>query len=348
MTPPFIVYALPRSRTFWLSKFLSHGGWHVAHDEICRLRSLDDARAWFSQPLTGTVETAAAPWWRLVPSDVRTVIVRRPVADVVASLLRLGFDPAVEPLMRRLDAKLRQIETRVPCLSVKFDELATEDGCRRVWEYCLSHAFDREWWQRVSALNLQADVAAQVRYYQAYQKPLEKLAKQAKFRTIANMQPAPGEIEGLTIQQEPAEDFYRDGPELFGEHLVQVGEAPDAFTEKNVPLHRVLAELGCIQVTTARSNGRMFGYLMAVISPSLEAENRPIAIHTTFFASPSVRGLGMKLQRASVQALRDRGVQEIYWRAGVRGDGPRTSAICRRLGAVADGELFKLDLKEAA
>ena len=66
MTPPFVVYALPRSRTFWLSRFLCYAEWNCGHDEIRHARSLDDVRAWFSQSYTGTVETAAAPWWRLI------------------------------------------------------------------------------------------------------------------------------------------------------------------------------------------------------------------------------------------------------------------------------------------
>ena len=59
--PPFIVYALPRSRTFWLSKFLSYGGWACDHDEAVRLRGLDDMQSSLDIPMRGSVETAAAP-----------------------------------------------------------------------------------------------------------------------------------------------------------------------------------------------------------------------------------------------------------------------------------------------
>ena len=40
--------------------------------------------------------------------------------------------------MHRLDRKLEQIERRVPgVLSVSYADLATEAGCRAVWQHCL-------------------------------------------------------------------------------------------------------------------------------------------------------------------------------------------------------------------
>ena len=67
--PSFVVLAMPRSRTKWLSQFLSYGPWQVGHDEIRHCRSMDDVAAWLSQPFTGTIETAArAAFWRLLPA----------------------------------------------------------------------------------------------------------------------------------------------------------------------------------------------------------------------------------------------------------------------------------------
>jgi hypothetical protein len=126
-----------------------------------------------------------------------------------------------------------------------------------------------------------------------------------------------------------------------------VGESPDAFWGKNIELMRMLDQLGAMQITTARSNGRMFGYLITIIAPSLESAEITTAVNTTFFASADFRGLGMKLQHSSLAALRARGVDEVYFRAGVRGAGPKMGAMYRRLGASPDGQLYKLDLVEA-
>src|SRR5690348_11556095 len=115
----FIVYALPRSRTAWLSRFLTYGEWACGHDEARHLRSVEDIKSWFAQPNTGTAETAAAPFWRTVQHispDTKVVVVRRPVEDVLESLMRLApFDRVqLEAHLRRLDRKLDQIEKRVP------------------------------------------------------------------------------------------------------------------------------------------------------------------------------------------------------------------------------------------
>ncbi len=108
----FVIFALPRSRTAWLSRFLSYGEWFCGHEELRHVRSLDDVRAWFSQGQIGTAETAGAPWWRLLERFAPyspVVIVRRPVDEVVDSLARIpGLTPAdIQSLMILLEQRRR-------------------------------------------------------------------------------------------------------------------------------------------------------------------------------------------------------------------------------------------------
>lgn len=352
--PPFVIFSLPRCRTAWLSRFLSYGGWECGHDQLRHMRSMDDIKSWLSQPFTGTVETAGAPFWRIlhqVRPDTKVVVIRSDIERVLDSLECVGmqFDRAsMRNWMRKLDAKLDQIEHRFPgAISVRFEDLAKEDVCAQLFEHCLPYKHDHAWWAAADATNVQINFPAMVRYCDAHRPQLEKLRLTARHISLAMMARPVDEPEGVTIQQESFDDFYRDGQKLFAEHLVQVGESPANYVKKNVQLMRKLDELGWMQITTARSNGRMFGYLMAVLSPSLESEDRTSAIHTTFFASKEFRGLGMKLQRASIESLRAKGVDEVFFRSGVRGDGPRMSSLYRRIGAEEFGELFKLDLKVA-
>jgi len=349
---PFVVFALPRSRTFWLSRFLSYGDWHCGHDELRHARSLDDVASWLSQPCTGTIETLAAPWWRLAQtlrSDLRIVVLRRPIPDVVASLARLGFDPAsMLPLMTRLDRKLDQIEARLPgVLSIAFAELATEETAARVFEHCLPYRHDPEWYALMAPRNLQISMPPLIRYMRAYQSQLTKLTKIAKARCIAEMRPT-GEFDGVTIQEETFESVFRDGRHLFEAHCVAVGETPDAWLGKNLPLMRQLESMDALFFTTARSNGRLFGYLQTAISPSLESPEEQSAINLLFFTDGSIPGLGLKLQRASVASLKARGVDELFLRAGVRGAGPRLDVLYRRMGAEDFGQMYRLNLKDAA
>lgn len=347
---PFVIFGLPRSRTAWLSRFLTYGDWQCGHDELLHARSLEDVKAWLGQPCTGSVETAAAPFWRLLPAyspEARIVVVRRPVPEVVASLCAaLDYNvPALTRLMRRLDAKLDQIERRMDVLSVQFADLATEATCARVFEHCLPYPHDPTWWAALAPVNVQINLALQVRQYNAFVPQLEKLALTAKHRIVANMQREPAELDGVTFQHEPFDRFYEDAKPLFREHLVQVGQGPEDFATHNLPVFRALDKAGALQTMTARSNGRMFGYLMTIVAPSLVSPELTMGEHTLFFASPDMRGLGMKLQRAALVALKARGVDYVVMRAGAVGSGPRLGATYRRLGAEDYGQMYRLDLE---
>jgi hypothetical protein len=350
LTQPFVIYALPRSRTFWLSQFLSYAGWVCGHDEARHIRSLRDIDSWFSQPCVGSVETAAAPYWRLIhhKRDVRAVVVRRPVEDVAASLERLGVAVS-EAYLRKSDTKLRQISARVPgCLTVDYADLAHEEVCARVFEHCLPYKHDPAWWRLLSGLNLQVRMHGVLRYFEAHRPQLETISDIAKQRMLALITAKPPRpLDGLTLAQEPLETFLRDGQRLFEAHLAEVGEPSGNWKAKNLPLMAALEQIGCLQITTARSNGRMFGYLMTVLSPSLEDASILDGVHTTFYASPDYPGLGMRLHRESLDALRARGVNRAYFRAGTRGSGPRMGSLYRRLGAEDFGHFYSLDLDAA-
>ena len=353
--PPFIVFALPRSRTAWLSRFLTYGDWTCGHDETRHFRSTGDAQTWLTQFCIGSAETAAAPFWRLIQRwqpDIRVVVVRRPAAEVVDSLMRLnlGFDRgALVWGMRRLNRKLDQIEHRMAgVLSVTFEDLKNEATCARVFEHCLPYRHDSRWWAHWAPQNLQIDMRAMMKYYRAFQPQIDKLTATARQQTIATMMPGRGEIEGVTFQQEPFDDFYRDGTPLFREHMAVTGQDIEDYTRKNLSLMRCMEARGNLQVTTARSNGRMFGYLMAIVGESMDAVGLLEGMHMAFYASKEIPGLGLKLQRASIESLRSKGVGDLYFRAGTRGSGPRLGAMYRRLGAEDAGHLYHLRMKEAS
>ena len=352
----FVIFALPRSRTAWLSRFLSYGDWFCGHEELRHVRSLDDVRAWFSQGQIGTAETAGAPWWRLLERFAPyspVVVVRRPVDEVVESLTRipgLTFDRAwLQTAMWRLDRKLDQIEARLPgVLSVRYDDLANEATCARVFEHCLPYAHDAAHWSRLSPVNVQANMPALVKYMQAYRPALEKVARVAKQQTIAAMSMRPrADPDGVTFQVEAFDDWLIAAEKLIDQHLVVVGEAPGDWRGKNLPLMRTLHGLGAMQIMTARCNGRMIGYLMTVISPSLKSLNITSGSNLAFVASPDFPGVGLKLQRAAIQSLKDRGVDEVFFEAGQRGSGPRLGAMYERLGAAEYGRVYRLGLETA-
>lgn len=354
MTQPFLIYALPRSRTYWLSKLLSHGAWKCGHDELRYVRGLDDIKSLLDMPFYGSAETAAAPWWRLshaMRPDLKTVVIRRPVADVVTSLLATGiaFDKlALIRAMQRLDAKLDQIEARVPgVLSVKFDDLNDKATCARLFEHCTGDGLDSLWFGTMRSTHLTIDLEALLRYTQAHMPQLERVGRLAKQRILGKLARRPVTSDAMTFQQEPFDTFLEGAQKLFPQHLIEVGERPEAWSDKNLDLMRVLESFGALHVTTARSNGRIFGYLMSIVAPALDSHHGKDATHTLFYASPEAPGIGLKLQRASIEFLRTIGVDNVTFRAGPRGSGERASALFRRLGAEDAGHMFIMNLKEA-
>lgn len=347
----YIILALPRSRTTWLSKFLTYGEWSCGHEELRHLRTLEDARLWFTQDCTGTAETLAAHWWRLLAKmDTKIVLVRRPVKEVVDSLMALDLDfdrATLETTMAALDRKLDQIAARMPCLSVNYADLTKAKTCGKVFEYCLPYKFDRAHWRKWDKVNVQCDMRGLMRYMVAYGPTLETLAKVAKHQSLTTLRLRPPVVnEGMTLQTEDFETWVKDGAALFDDHMVRVGEAPGEWGAKNIPLMRNIFNAGFMQIMTARSNGRMFGYLMSLVAPSLTSEGLTTASHTTFYASPDAPGLGIKLQRAAMKALKDRGVDHVVMQAGTRGSGPRLATMFKRLGAQDDGQMFRLQLED--
>lgn len=351
---PFVVFALPRSRTKWLSAFLSYTDWRCGHDEAIRLRSVEDVKSWFAQPNTGTVETGVAPFWRLIQSkcpDVRFVTIRRRVDEAIASTLAaapIGNPDALVKTLRATDAKLTQIERRAPdVLSVRYEDLVREDVCATVFEHCLPYAHDSLWWSRWKDVVVSGDLFAQRRYAEAHLPQIMKMCRTAKQASLAAMARPSKETEGMTFQVERFDHWYADAAPLFRDHMVITGQGVEDFSKKNIALARRIDQVGMMQIVTARLNGRMFGYLLSIISPSLDSETW-MAQHLPFYASPEFPGLGMKLQREATTRLQAMGVSDVFARSGVRGSGPRLGAMYKRLGYEDYGRLHRLGLKDTA
>lgn len=353
MSRPFFILGLPRSRTYWLSRFLTYRDWTCGHEELRHLRSFEDVKSWLSQPCVGSAETALAPFWRLIPEDAQIVIIRRPVAEVKDSLLRLNagmngaFDPiALDGLLKRLDAKLDQIRARRRgVLFVKFEDLQREDVCRDIFEHCLPYPFDREWWRTISQFNLQANVPAVMAYHIAFAPQIAKMALAAKQTILRNLATKHRvEVADMEFSEEPFDKFYLDGKPLFAEHANDIGLATDVAERKNISLYRVLDASGMLQIVTARSNGRMFGYLMMEIAPSKECEGRLSAVQTLFYASKDAPRLGIALEREAIARLRTRGISDVFGCSGI-GEATKLSLLYRRFGFASAGELHRLSLE---
>lgn len=187
---PFIIYALPRSRTAWLAEFLTYGPWTCFHERAVTMRSLKDVRAFFSQPHMGTVETGVSPGWPLINAlvpNIRTVAIHRPVDDVVKSIKEIDVSSFAtydyEKLRRNLTHMsrcLKRISDLPGVLSVEFSGLESEATCKAIFTHCLPYHFDRPWWDFMKDQNVQIDVPEHVRYCLAHKTEIEKFKRECK------------------------------------------------------------------------------------------------------------------------------------------------------------------------
>lgn len=355
---PFIIFALPRSRTRWLSEFLTYGDYQCAHDQARFVRGVDDVRGWLRQNWTGTVETGAARWWRLarrLRPDARIAVVRRPVDEIVESALKLDmqgvctFDRlALTRELNRMDRALDRIALEPGVLSVSFRDLADEATCATLFEHCLPYRHDHDWWESIAPVNTQGNMRALMRYCFANKPQIERAAAMCRRELRRGAHVVSADLSGVTIQTETFETFWRDGQTLFAEHAAEVGGRDGVTLNPNVALARRMEAAGSAQIMTGRDGGRMVGYLVTLISPSLEDASLVVAMQNTFFVSRRYRGLGPHLQRESLARLERRGVGEVIFRAGVRGSGPKLGVLYERLGAKDYGQLYNLVLKKAA
>lgn len=203
---PFIVFSLPRSRTAWLSAFLSYGDWLCFHEHAMFMRKIDDIAQFFGQPKMGSIETAAGPGWYLlrhyVP-NIRMVVVRRPVADVVKSLMAVDVagvatydEQALHKVMSYGDRMLDKISSLPGVLTVDHADLDNEDTCKAIFEFCLPYKFDQEWWKLLKHENIQIDVKNMLRYYHGNRAAIDAF-KSACWRELRRLRKSGGLLCGI-------------------------------------------------------------------------------------------------------------------------------------------------------
>jgi hypothetical protein len=192
---PFIIYTAGRSRTAWLAAFLSYGRSRCHTEVAIKMRNMQDVVSFFATPGTGSTETGAAPGWQLIRHYVpaiKTVVVRRPLDEIVASFARSEVaDIAAidEAKLRRIIAYenrcLDKISLQPGTLTVDFKDLGNEDVCSAIFEHCLPYRFDVQWWRFMKDQNIQSNVRAIFHYYRDNRDEVEEFKRAAKRQMIA-------------------------------------------------------------------------------------------------------------------------------------------------------------------
>lgn len=185
----FIVCALPRSRTRWLAELLTFGEWKCHHEIALGMREVADISRFFARPFTGTAETAVAPGWELlrhqVP-DIRAVVVRRPVDEVVASMMWAGLGVVTydERLLRRnMEYGARALDRMAltpGVLSIDFRDLDRIDTCAELFAHCLGLPMPGAHWAALAGRDIQVNVASVFAYYERHRSAVERFKRACK------------------------------------------------------------------------------------------------------------------------------------------------------------------------
>ena len=161
----FIILALPRSRTKWVSEWLGFNGrYSVGHDLAVDCSSVADFEDCL-EAVDGTVETGAVMGWRLLREyypDLRIATIARPVWAVIQSLDAFGLGQANRDDMFARAEMLTALAQQPGVENFTFDGLSRESECARLWEFCLGRDFDFDHWVEMKDQNIQIDMKERV------------------------------------------------------------------------------------------------------------------------------------------------------------------------------------------
>ena len=124
--------------------------------------------------------------------------------------------------------------------------------------------------------------------------------------TVRPVKNRSADLDSIVIREERFAEAWRDSEPLRAEHVAEIGPRDGVPLDVNVPIFEKLDQMGMLQTMTVRSNGRVFGYLVTIIGPSLENAQLTVGTQTAFYISQDFRGAGIRLQRASLDALKAR------------------------------------------
>lgn len=144
---------LPRSRSAWLSNFLTTDTSIVFHEAISRFETLDEYFAFLdSQPkaIVGDCGAALIEHWEAIAKrypEATWVVVNRPVEDVCKSQAAAFPNHTLElAFIRALADKLKELDS-LDHYAATFDMLEREEVCMGIWDACLGLPWDSQRWK---------------------------------------------------------------------------------------------------------------------------------------------------------------------------------------------------------
>ena len=162
---PFLILALPRSRTAWLAHYLNYDPARpIGHDIGIECRTVLDFINSYRYGMIGTVETGAVIAQHLITAHVpglRRLVVKRPLEEIRQSLAAFGIEAVPGQLEERYD--LLNLVAREPGVEVvEFRDLGIPETGKFIFEWALGRAWDPDWFAKINAVNIQIDMVGRI------------------------------------------------------------------------------------------------------------------------------------------------------------------------------------------
>ncbi len=180
MSKPFFIVSLPRSRSCWLSTFLSYQTSSISrvcgHDLLVRCKSISEFREQVAE-VDGTCETAIIEGWKIMRDlwpKSRVVVIHRDLVSIVQSCRKLGLEPNLEQLIERKEM-LDMLANAPGVKSYQFEQLEDPAICKEIFEFCLKLEFDVNWWSLLQSKNIQINMPLRLQEIQSRYEDLRSL-----------------------------------------------------------------------------------------------------------------------------------------------------------------------------
>lgn len=337
---PFVIHALPRSRTYWLSQFLAYDGRIVGHDLGGKASSCQDfVDQWGA--MAGTVETGSMFAHSLLKTAfpaARTVTIRRPWRDVAASLARFGINDIEDELIER-DRHLDAIEA-AGAERVEYDDLADVRCCSALFENLLGVSFDFRHWRAWDAINCQVDMPAWLARLHERREQIEALKSEADHLIKS------GSARFVRLGWENFADISEEVTQFACAAYMEVNPCgkPGHPYRLNVPLLVHMETSGNWRIMCARVNNRLAGYITWSFVPDAESEGVIIADQGAWFVADEFANLhlGRRMLERSIADLKQAGVHSVQLHHPVNGRGAKLGTMFRRMGAIENQHRYSL------
>lgn len=126
----------------------------------------------------------------------------------------------------------------------------------------------------------------------------------------------------MQFQVEAVAQWAADAPDLYCKHWQELGLDLDLKIDPDIEKMTILEKAGAFTVVTAREDGRLVGYLLAVVSTHLHYRSSPkMFIVDAYYILPEFRnGTGVRMFRFAEKLAHSLGAIKIYLSCKVHKD----------------------------